>query len=188
VPMFEAFTHFMMVEHLCRATFADSPTEFGYPRQLDPNRQPFPTADGYISIVPYHAQSIERVFELIGASELKDDPRFATLAERVKNMTHVYAEIARRTPARTTAEWVELLNAADVPAMAVRDLADVPEDPHLKAVGFFREREHPVAGRFREMRPPVRYGADPDRTLGLAPEVDQDGPAIRAALAERRLG
>ncbi|MDE2562049.1 MAG: CoA transferase [Sphingomonadales bacterium] len=186
VPMFEAFTHFMMVEHLCRATFSASPTEFGYPRQLDPNRQPFPTADGHVAIVPYHAESIERVFELIGAPELKGDPRFATLADRVKNMTHVYAEIARRTPTKTTAQWVETLNAAGVPAMPVRDLADVPQDPHLKAVGFFREREHPVAGRFREMRPPVRYGADPDRTLGFAPAVDQDGAAIRAALAERQ--
>lgn len=188
VPMFEAFTHFMMVEHLYRATFTDSPVEFGYPRQLDPNRQPFPTADGHISIVPYHEASVATVFRLIGAPELAEDPRFATREARLGNMTQVYAEIARRTPAKTSAEWMALLNAADVPAMPVRDLADLPNDPHLKAVGFFREREHPVAGRYREMRPPVRYGADPDRTLGQAPEVDEDGAAIRAALAERRPG
>lgn len=183
VPMFEAFTHFMMVEHLYRATFTDSPTEFGYPRQLDPNRQPFPTADGWISIVPYHEASVAAVFELIGAPELAEDPRFATREARLANMTHVYAEIAKRTPAKTGAEWMDLLNAAGVPAMPVRDLAQVPDDPHLQAVGFFREREHPLAGRYREMRPPVRYGADPGRTLGQARDIDEDGEAIRAALA-----
>ncbi|WP_338467072.1 CoA transferase [Novosphingobium sp. ZN18A2] len=185
VPMFEAFTHFMMVEHFYRGTFADNPEEFGYPRQLDPNRQPFPTADGHISIVPYHDGSIVKTFELIGAADLLDDPRFATTMDRYRNITQIYVEIGKRTPAKTTAEWMDLLNAAGVPAMQVRDLADLPNDPHLQAVGFFREREHPLAGRFTEVRAPVRYGADPDRTLGLAPEVDQDGEAIRARLQKR---
>jgi crotonobetainyl-CoA:carnitine CoA-transferase CaiB-like acyl-CoA transferase len=48
-PMFEAFTHFMLKEHLHGATFAPPVGDVGYLRQLDPNRQPVPTKDGYIS-------------------------------------------------------------------------------------------------------------------------------------------
>ncbi len=52
VPMFEAFTHFMMREHLFGATFDPPIGNVGYPRQLDPNRQPFPTADGTSASCP----------------------------------------------------------------------------------------------------------------------------------------
>jgi len=50
VPMFEAITSFNMLEHLCDATFVPPTGTWGYPRQLDPVRQPMQTKDGYISI------------------------------------------------------------------------------------------------------------------------------------------
>ena len=53
VPMFEAFTQFMLIEHLGGLTFDPPNAAEGYFRQLDPDRQPFPTSDGYVSIVPY---------------------------------------------------------------------------------------------------------------------------------------
>jgi len=52
VPMFEAITSFNMLEHLCDATFVPPTGNWGYPRQLDPVRQPMRTKDGYISIAP----------------------------------------------------------------------------------------------------------------------------------------
>jgi crotonobetainyl-CoA:carnitine CoA-transferase CaiB-like acyl-CoA transferase len=97
-------------------------------------------------------------------------------------MSLIYREIARRTPERTTADWLDLLAANDIPAMRAADLTEVLDDPHFVATGFFRERDHPLAGPIREMRPPVRFGADPDRTLGFAPALGADGDAIRAAL------
>jgi crotonobetainyl-CoA:carnitine CoA-transferase CaiB-like acyl-CoA transferase len=186
VPMFESFTNFMLEEHLRDATFDPPVGPAGYPRQIDPGRQPFPTADGYISIVPYTDQKVVALFELLGAPECLEQEGFAKPLDRFLNTTALYDEVARLTPARTTAEWMKLLADADMPAMPARDLQDIKEDPHLMATGFFRRRHHPVEGDFDEMAPPIRFSADQGRTLGLAPQLDEHGAEIRAELAAAR--
>jgi crotonobetainyl-CoA:carnitine CoA-transferase CaiB-like acyl-CoA transferase len=173
VPMFECFTHFMLTEHLRDAVFDPPIGPIGYPRQLDPGRQPFPTADGYISIVPYTDAKMQALLHLLGGARLLDEERFATPLARFRNITAFYQEVALLTPARTSAEWLELCAAQDMPAMAHRDLADIFDDPHLVATGFFRAREHPTEGPYREMAPPIRFSADPDRTLGTAPALGE---------------
>ena len=182
VPMFECFAAFMLTEHLRDDTLDPPIGPAGYPRQLDPTRQPFPTADGYVAIVPYTSASTKRLMDLLGSADLLASPAFAAAKEAGTQMSLVYLEIADKTPARTTAEWLRLFAENDIPAMAVRDLQDVRNDPHLIETGFFRHRNHPDVGGFWEMRPPVRYGALADDPLGLAPGLDEDGQAIRAVL------
>lgn len=182
VPMLECFTSFMLTEHLRDATTEPPLGPAGYPRQLDPDRQPFPTADGYISIVPYTPATTRKLLELIGSGDLLDRPELAEARAKGTIMSHVYREIARRTPEHSSEEWLALFAANDIPAMRVTDLDDVINDPHFAATGFFRLRDHPQAGPIREMRPPVRYSADPARELTPAPALDADGAAIRARI------
>ena len=182
VPMFECFTSFMLVEHL-RDDALDPPIgPAGYPRQLDPTRQPFPTRDGYLAIVPYTPESTARLMHLLGSDGVTETSEFEAAKAKGQHMPLIYCEIARKTPAKTTAEWLALFAANDIPAMAVRDLQDIRDDPHLSATGFFRHRTHPDVGAFHEMQPPVKYGAMPPRDLGFAPRVDGDGAAIRDEL------
>ena len=54
VPMLECFTWFNMVENLWGETFVPALGKFGYTRSVNPRRRPYPTADGYIAIVPYN--------------------------------------------------------------------------------------------------------------------------------------
>lgn len=185
VPMFECFANFMLEEHLCEATFNPPVGPIGYRRQLDPGRQPFPTRDGHIAIVPYTDAKLIALFALLGAPETLDEPRFADPLARHQNSTALYEQIAQLTPARSTAEWLSLFANADMPAMAVRDLDDIFEDPHLVDTDFFRLRQHPTEGEFREMAPPVRYSADPARTLGFAPGLNAQGSEIRSELLSR---
>ncbi len=182
VPMFEAFANFILEEHLRDATFEPEIGPIGYPRQLDPGRQPFPTADGSISIVPYTDDKMRLLFVLLGAPEILTREAFSTPLVRFRNSTALYREVAALTPAKTTAEWMKLFAENDIPAMAARDLADVFNDPHLKETEFFRLREHPDSGAFHEMTPPIRFSADQNRELGFAPGLDADGDAIRAEL------
>jgi crotonobetainyl-CoA:carnitine CoA-transferase CaiB-like acyl-CoA transferase len=186
IPMFECFTSFMLTEHL-RDQTPDPPTgPIGYPRQLDPWRQPFPTADGYVSIVLYTDAKTLKFFDLIGEGDFFEQEHLSTQHGRYLHNSEIYAEIARQTPRRTTAEWEEFCAANDIPAMGARDMADIFGDPHLTTTGFFRRREHPAIGGFFEMTPPIRFSADADRTLGFAPRLDGDGDAIRAEMAALR--
>lgn len=184
VPMFEAFSHFMLKEHLFGATLDPQLEPVGYPRQLDPQRQPFPTADGWMSIVPYTDAAIVTLFEVLGRPDLMQQEAFAGPLQRAQRMTDIYRMIGELTPAKTTAEWLAACHAARLPAIAVRDLAEITSDPHLEAVGFFRRREHPTEGAYLDMAPPVKFGVEIGEPRH-APNVGEDGDAIRAALKER---
>ncbi|MCW1383421.1 CoA transferase [Novosphingobium sp. KCTC 2891] len=177
VPMFEAFTHFMMLEHLYGKTFVPQTYPAGYPRQIDPERQPFPTADGWISIVPYTDETTVLLAKVMGADDVLADDRFSTPMARLTNMTAFYAEVGKRTPAKTTAEWCDIFAEAQIPAMPVRDLEDMTADPHLEAVGFFQQREHPTEGGYLHMRAPVTFSVGLPET-GPAPTIGQDNAAL----------
>ena len=187
VPMFEAFTSFMMLEHLGGQTF-DPPTgPAGYARQLDPVRQPFPTADGYISIVLYNSAAWDRVFTVLGDPDFIAAERFSDLAGRVRHQTDLYEHLAKLTPQLTTAELLRRCHEAQLPAQAVCDLAEVIDDPHLTATNFFRRRLHPSEGVYLEQAQPVRFSAAPPHEVAMPPLLDGDGAAIRAKLAKGKI-
>ena len=181
IPMFEAFTNFMLLEHLAGLTFDPPNAPVGYFRQIDPDRQPFPTADGFISIVAYTDEAWPRVFELLGAPEFLDDDRFTTRKLRTVNLPLLYQEMAQLTPAFTTAELVAKCHAAQIPAQPVRDLGDIMEDPHLAATGFFSRQRHPSEGDYFAMAHPVRFEYPLEATDKHAPDLDSAGAKLRAA-------
>jgi crotonobetainyl-CoA:carnitine CoA-transferase CaiB-like acyl-CoA transferase len=186
VPMFEAFTSFMLEEHLCNATFVPPLGPIGYARQLEPHRQPFETADGYISIVPYTDDKLTALFGLMDAPAWLEEAGFDTPLARFKNMDEIYRKIGSLTKSRTNQAWMDIFQKAQFPAMPVRDLEDIFEDPHLHATGFFKTRDHPTEGQFREMQPPIRYSAAPDRVLGFAPSLGEHNEEIREELKNGR--
>lgn len=184
IPMFEAFTNFMLLEHLAGLTFDPPNAPEGYFRQIDPDRQPFPTADGFISIVAYTDEAWPRVFELLGAPQFLDDDRFSTRKLRTVNLPLLYQEMARLTPAFTTAELVSKCHAAQIPAQPVRDLGDIMEDPHLAATGFFARQKHPSEGDYFAMAHPVRFEYPLEATDKHAPGLDSAGATLRAARSD----
>ena len=185
VPMFEAFTSFMMLEHLGGQTF-DPPTgPVGYARQIDPVRQPFPTADGYISIVMYNFDAWDRIFAVLGDPDFSAQERFADAAGRVRHQTELYEHLAALTPRLTTAELLRHCREQQLPAQAVRDLSEVIDDPHLAATGFFTRRVHPSEGPYFEQAAPVKFGASLPVEAIMPPRLGADGEAIRAELAAR---
>jgi len=188
VPMFEAFTHFSLEEHLFGAVF-DPPTEpIVYKRQVEPARQPFPTADGHVSIVPYVDANWIALFELLGAPEILRVNPFDTPIGRFRNQGALYRKVAELTPAKASAEWVNILNDVGIPCMPARDIADIFDDPHLKQTGFFKHREHPSEGGYFEMQPPVRFSARRNADIRPAPRIDEHGEDIRAELAAHKAG
>ena len=157
VPMFEAFTNFMMLEHLAGRTFDPPNAPVCYPRQIDPNRQPFPTLDGAISIVVYKDEAWQVIFDLLGDAGFLGHERFATRPLRVQNNGALYQRVSELTAKFTTADLLDKCHIAQIPAQGVRDINDVMEDPHLSETGFFKRRTHPSEGDYFEMEQPVRF-------------------------------
>lgn len=174
VPMLEAFTSFMMKEHLSGHTFDPPNGPAGYARQVDPNRQPFQTSDGWISIVPYVPQHFPQVIGLLGDIELARDDRWQDVSTILSSGPELYARIADLTRRKTTAECIDILRNANIPSMPVTDLDAVIDDPHLRKTGFFEASEHPTEGPIFQMREPSRYSSWPSQVRGHAPHLGEE--------------
>lgn len=173
VPMFESFTSFMMKEHLDGMTFDPPNGDAGYARQVDPDRQPFPTRDGWISIVPYTLPQFPKVVALLGDPELAGEERFRDMRGIAGATAELYRRMAELTPAKTTAAWLEVLRPHQIPCMPATDINDVVADPHLAAVGFFEHAEHPGEGPLRQMREPSRFSGWSPGPLRHAPQLGE---------------
>ena len=173
VPMFESLASFNSLEHLCNQAMVPPTGAWGYARQLDPDRQPMATADGWISVAPYVDARWQRFFDAVGRPDVFQRPTLATKDLRRTHMSEMYREMAAILPGRSTADWLALFKRIEVPAMAVQTVGDLPADPHLQAVGLFQPRQHPTEGGYLGVRQPVRFGASQLPTPGDAPNLGQ---------------
>jgi crotonobetainyl-CoA:carnitine CoA-transferase CaiB-like acyl-CoA transferase len=178
VPMFESMAAWVMVEHLYGETFVPPKETIGYKRILNPYRRPFKTRDGYLAILPYTDQNWRDFFALAGRQDLLDDPRYKTLATRLKHIEQLYEELARIAPSRTNAEWLTELDRRNIPAMTVNTLESLLRDPHLDAVGFWQIVEHPTEGTLRLPGIPATYSKTPGAIRRLPPRLGEHSVEI----------
>jgi crotonobetainyl-CoA:carnitine CoA-transferase CaiB-like acyl-CoA transferase len=123
--------------------------------------QPFRTSDGEVIIACGNDNLYRKFCEAAGCPELAGDARFATNGKRVENrvaLTRLLQEIFARRPTR---EWLELLEAAGVPNGPINDVAQVFEEPQVRARGVRVELEHTVAGKLLSVASPMRFSGTP---------------------------
>ncbi len=179
VPMFETLVAFLMVEHMGAAAFEDVPQDFGYKRLLQPYRRPMKTADGYVTILPNTKAQWQRFFQAVGRPDMADHPWVTDDGERSLNIGGLYDIVAGIAPEKTTAEWVKQMEAADIPAIPVRNLRDLPQDPHLVATGFFEQIDHPTEGKVWTTKPPIKFSQTPARNDRVpVPGLGEHNPDI----------
>jgi crotonobetainyl-CoA:carnitine CoA-transferase CaiB-like acyl-CoA transferase len=138
---------------------------------LAKERRPYETKDGHVCVLIYNDKQWRAFFDLIGRPDLLSDPRFATQEARSRDFEGAYAMVAAEMAKRSTAEWIAALEKADVPVQRMNSLADVVNDPHLAAIGYFRGIEHPTEGR-------IRTTAVPSEWSESAPEYRRHAPRL----------
>jgi len=184
VPMFESFAHFMLKEHLGQHSYIPPTGPACYDRQVNPYRQPYPTKDGYIVIVPYTLQSWEPLYEALGAPEVLENERYASLKNRVKNQNELYAGIADKTPQKTTAEWMKILREKGLICTPAIDIEAVVDDPHLRESGLVRQAEHPTEGAFYELAEPGTYSEWSPKDPAPAPLLGEHTDEIKSKYSD----
>lgn len=173
VPMFETMAAFNLVEHLQGHVFEPPVGDIGYRRLLTGARRPYRTADGWVCLLPYSDGHWQAFLTAVGHHQLVGDPRFADHNARIAHVDDTYGLLAELAPARTTAEWLELCDRIAVPAAAVRTLAELVDDPHLRAVGLIEEVTHPTEGSYRVVNDPVTYERSPTALRRHAPALGE---------------
>jgi len=132
--------------------------------------QPFRAADGDVILACGNDNLYRKFCEAGGCPELASDARFATNGKRVENraeLTRLLAAVFRK---RTKREWLELLETAGVPNGPINNVAQVFEEPQVKARGVRIELEHRAGGRLPLVASPMRFSATP-LEYRLAPPV-----------------
>ncbi len=180
VPMFETMVNFNMVEHLYGRAYEPARGRTGYPRTLSPERRPYATKDGYIGVLPYTDRQWQAFFALAGRPDLAADPRYRSMDTRLANVDSLYADVSTMLGERTAEQWLEALDAANIPAMPVHDPDELPEDAHLVAGNFWELRDDPELGQLRFPGPAALFSATPAEFRRLPPRLGEHSVEILA--------
>jgi len=195
VPMFETMVAYVMGDHLQGYAFEPPLGPMGYDRLLVKERRPYPTKDGYVCVLVYTDNHWRAFGRLIGKPDLCDsDPRLADIGTRTKYINELYGLVAEAMATRTSAEWLRLLEDADIPAYPMHTLESLLEDPHLVATGFFETLEHPTEGTLRMTAIPGSWSRTPPTVRRHAPRLGENSREVLEELGlpadrlERLLG
>ena len=153
VPMFENMATQVLTEHLYNRTYVPPLGEAGDPRLLNEFYAPSKTLDGYLSLSANTDAQVFPLFDAMGHSHLKTDPRFCNVAARFANVHAYYALRAEGLARQTTAFWLDLCERHDIPAAPYHTLDSLIDDPHLADVGLLKQRNHPTEGTIIDLMP-----------------------------------
>lgn len=158
------------------------PQRLGTAHRLSAPYQVFATADGWLAIGAANQRNWERLAHAIDRADLLDDPRFASNADRMANLSELVETLTATLKTRPTQEWLTLLDEAEVPAGPVMTLDQVYAHPQTRARNMEMEIDHPIAGRVHAIGFPVKYSATPPRLYRPAPILGQHSFEILQSL------
>jgi crotonobetainyl-CoA:carnitine CoA-transferase CaiB-like acyl-CoA transferase len=158
-----------------------APGPMGSAHPLNAPYQSFPTADGWINIGAANQANWERLTALIGAPELKDDPRFTSNDKRMTNREILAATLSEVFRGKTTADWLVIMEAGGLPAGPVLSVTEMHQDAQALAREMIVETDHPVAGPVEAIGLPVKFHGTPGGVARPAPLLGQH---TREVLAE----
>jgi crotonobetainyl-CoA:carnitine CoA-transferase CaiB-like acyl-CoA transferase len=152
----------------------------GSPRRMGnahPNTAPyqdFPTQDGFMILAIGNDGQFGNFCRAAGHAEWAEDARFGTNADRIANRVALIALMRALTVTRATAEWIALFEQVGVPCGPINTIADVFEDPQVKARGTKIHMTHPVAGKIPLVASPLRMSQTPVQYRHAPPLLGQD--------------
>lgn len=149
ISLLDALIAFQAVPLSMYLASGEAPARLGSAAPYAAPNEAFPTRDGYIMVAAYSPQRWKSLCDLIGRSELATDPRFADNAARVRNraaLVQVLSEVFRQRP---SAEWLEVLEAADILCGPLVTYPELPSHPQVVANEMIVSVSHPELGMNR---------------------------------------
>ena len=151
----------------------------------DPNDRPdlvFKTSDGYITAGTISDSEWQGFCRATGDPELANDARFATPGGRSVNATARINKMQEYIAQHTTAEWLERLDAADVPCAPILRRSEIIHNEQVVARGIITEIEQPGVGKVRQPMPAARFERNQATIGGPAPRIGEHSREVLAEL------
>jgi crotonobetainyl-CoA:carnitine CoA-transferase CaiB-like acyl-CoA transferase len=133
----------------------------------------FKSSDGYLTCGTISDSEWQGFCRASGDPELAKDARFATPSARSVNATARINKMQEYISQRTTAEWLERLDAADVPCAPILRRGEIIHNEQVVARGIIVEFDQPMVGRVRQPNPAARFERNEAVIAGPAPRVGE---------------
>jgi crotonobetainyl-CoA:carnitine CoA-transferase CaiB-like acyl-CoA transferase len=118
-------------------------------------------------------------FRLIGLENEADrDPRPNSIGARTRNYDFVYEWFSNVMKTRSTTDWLQFFDEADIPHAPLHDPDSLIDDPHLTAVGLIQSVEHPSEGTLRVAGPAATWSKSPPSIRKYPPRLGEHGEEI----------
>ena len=138
----------------------------------------FPTSDGHINIAAAGEEIYRRCCKALDAPQLAEDPDFASGKLRSQNRVRLNEAIAAITRNRSSADWVERLNAAGVPAGPIYKMNEVFADPQVQHLHITRKVPHQALGDVEVIGQAIELSRTPWSVRSATPELGEHTDAI----------
>jgi len=131
----------------------------------------YKTADGYINVAASGDGMWQRLCKAIGREDLHSSHDFNSNEKRAENRGKLNALLNQSLAKKTSAEWIDALNAAGVPCGPIYSMDRVFADPQVRHIGAAAEVDHPRLGRFRILNQAVKLSRTPASMKTPTPEL-----------------
>ena len=146
--------------------------------------QPFRCADGDVILACGNDNLYRKFCSAAGCPELASDARFATNGKRVENRAELTRLLAAIFKKRTKREWLQVLEAAGVPNGPINDVAQVFDEPQVKARGVKIELEHGAGATLPLVASPMRFSETPIQYRQAPPLLGEHTNELLRALGK----
>jgi crotonobetainyl-CoA:carnitine CoA-transferase CaiB-like acyl-CoA transferase len=127
----------------------------------------------YINVCALQQDQFQRFCLSLELNHLADDPRFTDARKQNELRHEVYPIIDEVMRTRTSAEWLEILDAADVPCAPILQRAQVIDDPRIVENEYIVPVDHPKVGRVRMMGVPIKLSMTPGSIRRPSPSLGE---------------
>jgi crotonobetainyl-CoA:carnitine CoA-transferase CaiB-like acyl-CoA transferase len=180
VAMLDVMISYLWPEGMAQYTVVGAEAAAG-----DPNDRPdlvFKTTDGYITAGTISDSEWQGFCKATRDPELANDPRFATPGARSVNATARINKMQEYIARHSTAEWLERLDAADVPCAPILRRGEIIHNEQVVARGIITEFDQPTVGRVRQPKPAARFELNKSAIGGPAPRIGEHSREVLAQL------
>ncbi|WP_102107762.1 CaiB/BaiF CoA transferase family protein [Oceaniglobus roseus] len=138
------------------------------------------TADGHLNLGVGGDGQWRALCEALERPDWRDDPAFAAMSDRTARRDEIWALLRPVFRTRTSAEWLDLLEAPGVPAGPILTMDQVFDDPQVRHLNMAQGVRHPARGEVRLVAQPVDLSRTPAALRTPVPEAGEHTAAVLA--------
>ncbi len=158
------------------------PAQVGNDHPVGMPTSAYSTSDGYININSLGQAMWMRLCKALGKEDLASHPDYAGPRDRSKNRKALNAELNELFRKKTTAEWIDILLAEDVPCGPIYKMDQVFADPQVQHLEAAVTVKHPTLGEYRIVNQAVKLSRTPSSMVRATPEQGEHTDEILAEM------